>query len=208
MLKQISMMESGTIRGLLISLVGIVGLVLSLFGVDAAVFGQEANKFIDALMSLLATGGAAYAAYARTMNPSPPLTDTAEQKTRELQRKQGGFAPPILLATIALAGVAFFALAGCVTPEPARGFRDRAAVVELQLNSLIAATTNSVKAGALKPEDAKAVRELVSSASDTLGLAEAAYDGGDPATAEGRLRLAEGVLREVQKRLKPQPRAP
>ncbi len=201
MLKQITMMESGTIRGLLISMVGVIGLVLSLFGVDAAVFGQEANKFIDALMSLLASGGLAYAGYARTMNATPPLSDTAADKTREMARKQGGHAATSLLATLTLVFVGMFSY-GCVT-EQARGFTDRAATAELLVNSTIKATTNALNDGAIKADDAKVVRELTGKASDLLLAAETAFGAGDPTTAEGRLALAEGILRELQQRLKP-----
>lgn len=202
MLKQIALMEAGVIRGLLVSIVGILGLIASLFGVDAAAFGQEASKFVDALSSLLASGGAAYALYARITKPTPPLTDESERRTATLVAKQGGSAVPSLLAMLALALVAMFELIGCVS-EPAKGFTDRAATAELLVNSTIVATTNSLNAGAIKPEDAKAVRELTAKASDVLLSAETAYEAGDPTTAEGRLRLAEGVLREVQQRLKP-----
>lgn len=205
MLKQISMMEAGVIRGLLVAIVGVLGLVLRLFGVDVDAFSDKAEQFIDALMALLAAGGLFYAGYSRVTKPTPPISDEATQKTAAMLRKQGGHVSPALLATLVLTMLGALALAGCATTERAEGFADGAAVTELQLNSLIGATTNALKAGAIAPEDAREVRELATSASDTLGLAEEAYAAGDLSTATRRYKLARGVLRELQNRLDVKP---
>lgn len=90
MLDKIFTIDSHTIRGLLLAIVGVLGLILSYFGVDATTFGAQAAKMVDALLLVFTTGGILWAAYARLFMPTPPLTDTAAVKRDVLVAKQAG----------------------------------------------------------------------------------------------------------------------
>lgn len=92
-------------------------------------------------------------------------------------------------------------LAACATLglETPKTFNERVAYVHSGVNGVVAATTNSLNAKAIKSDDAEYVRDTAVRTRAFLGSAETAYGAGDIATAEGRLALAEGVLRELQK---------
>lgn len=92
-------------------------------------------------------------------------------------------------------------LAGCASLglEAPKTFNERAAYVHSNINGVVTATTNSLNAGAIKSEDAEYVRDSAIRTRTLTAAAETAYGAGDVSTAEGRLALAEGVLRELQK---------
>jgi hypothetical protein len=101
--------------------------------------------------------------------------------------------PIIPLLLILLSGCAALGL------ETPKTFNERAAYVHSGINGVVSATTNSLNAGAIKSDDAVYVRDSAVRTRTFLGTAETAYGVGDIKTAEGRLALAEGVLRELQK---------
>jgi hypothetical protein len=68
--------DAGTLRALVVTAVGLIGVIASLFGIDEAVFTAKAPKIIDALMALIALGSLVWAVYARTRQPTPPVTLT------------------------------------------------------------------------------------------------------------------------------------
>lgn len=117
MLEKILLLESGVIRGLLVSFVGLVGSLASLFGVDEALFGTKAGPIVDGIVALLAAGGLFYAAWARATKPNPPITEGAVEKTAERlasEGKSGGFArPAFLLALSAACVLAAVVVSGC-----------------------------------------------------------------------------------------------
>jgi hypothetical protein len=65
--------DAATMRALLVAAAGLIGVVAGLFGVDEALFAAKAAKVIEALSTLLAVGGVAWAAIARTRQPTPPI---------------------------------------------------------------------------------------------------------------------------------------
>lgn len=85
-MKTIPLLDSQVIRAVLLALAGLIGLILSFFGVNEEAFGAQASRLIEAALLLLTTGSALWAAWARAMLPTPPITDTAVVKTeiREL----------------------------------------------------------------------------------------------------------------------------
>lgn len=97
---------------------------------------------------------------------------------------------PLLLILSACASL------GLETPKT---FNERAAYVHSGVNGVVSATTNSLNAGAIKSDDAEYVKDTAVRTRTFLGAAETAYGAGDIKTAESRLALAEGVLRELQK---------
>lgn len=94
-------------------------------------------------------------------------------------------------------------LAGCAQLglQAPQSFNERAAYVHSGINGVVTTATNSLNAGAIKSDDAEYVRDSAVRTRTFLSVAENAYGEGDIATAEGRLVLAENVLRELQKHL-------
>lgn len=91
-------------------------------------------------------------------------------------------------------------LTGCVSLglEKPQGFTDRAAYVGKGVNAVIASATSSLDVGAISSDDAVYIRGLAVQTRTFLAAAEAAFADGDISTAEGRLKLSEGVLRELR----------
>jgi len=68
--------DAGTMRALVVALVGLVGIIASLFGADEALFSDKAPKIIDALSTILTLGGVIWAGIARSRQPTPPISLT------------------------------------------------------------------------------------------------------------------------------------
>jgi hypothetical protein len=124
MLEKIFLLESGVIRGLLVALVGLAGVIASMFGIDQALFNAKASQLVDALNVVLVAGGVFYAGWARATKPNPPITDGAVAKTAvrigvEGSVDQGGYATLTLLGAIALSAAVVLALPGCVGTKAA-----------------------------------------------------------------------------------------
>lgn len=111
-MKTIGLLDSQVIRAALVALVGVIGLILSFFGVSEAVFSEKATRLIDALLLLLTACSVLYGAWARATKPTPPITDLAALKTADRVR-QGGFARPAMLSVLAVAALGLLTLAGC-----------------------------------------------------------------------------------------------
>lgn len=99
-------------------------------------------------------------------------------------------------------------IAGCTALglQQPQSFNERAAYVHSNINGVVTATTNSLNANAIKVEDAEYVRDTAVRTRTLLGAAETAYAAGDTSTAQGRLALAEGVLRELQRHVGVKPK--
>lgn len=130
-------------------------------------------------------------------------TDPAGRTEGSLGARVSSWLPFVLAVGVAMT------LSGCAgfgVEEP-QGFRDRAVFAEQTVNGVIAATTSSLNAGAIKSVDAEYVRKSANEARSFLLAAESAYDAGDVSTAEARLSLATTVLLKLQSYVKPK-RAP
>lgn len=90
----IPFLASQVIRALLVAGAGLIGVILSFFGVDEKLFSEQAAKVIDALSVFLAAAGVVWAAWARAKLPTPPITQAAAEKTAqkaaESEQKQTG----------------------------------------------------------------------------------------------------------------------
>jgi hypothetical protein len=77
-------------------------------------------------------------------------------------------------------------------------FPDRVAYAYALADGAVTTATNALNAKAISSSDAKYVREAAVSTRTLIVAAEAAFGEGDVQSAEGRLALAEGVLRQLQ----------
>lgn len=84
MLEKIAKLDSLVLRGLAVALIGLIGKILALAGVDEMVFSAKASDIVDAALTVITTAGVLYAAYARINHPNPPLSDAAVEKTQAL----------------------------------------------------------------------------------------------------------------------------
>lgn len=173
MLEVIAKMDSAVIRALLVAAVGVIGMILSFLGVDGSRFGENAEKFIDALLLLLSTGGIAWAAYARLMKPTPPLTETAKAETIrqvaagkltevKVTDKQGGFARVACLALAAGLLLGGLGLASCsgtkAAYRAAQDVDDTAYVVTRHYRSLLREAADLKDSGTITGRPLEALR--------------------------------------------------
>jgi hypothetical protein len=118
MLEKIGLLESHTMRGLLVALVAFLGVAASLlFHVDEKLFNQDGAKLIDAFMTLFTLASLVYAGHARATRASPPLTNAAVEANQDLAKrqagdKQQGFARLALLFVLGITGLSLTACVG------------------------------------------------------------------------------------------------
>lgn len=91
-------------------------------------------------------------------------------------------------------------LSGCAPLglEQPTSFPDRVAYAYSNVDGAVKTATVALDAKAISSADAKYVREAAVSTRTLIVAAEAAFGEGDIKTAEGRLALAEGVLKQLQ----------
>lgn len=79
--------------------------------------------------------------------------------------------------------------------EAPKTLNERVAYVESSADALVVTTTNALNAHTISSKDAQFVAD---SAKQLQLLSAAVTSDPDPASAEGRLKLAEGILRQIQ----------
>ena len=84
MLQIIKALDSATIKGLIVATIPLLVLIASFFGIDEAVFKAELEGWGEKIVALVSLAGVAWAAYARVLQPTPPLSETAQIKTRQM----------------------------------------------------------------------------------------------------------------------------
>jgi hypothetical protein len=84
MLEKIAKLDSLVLRGLAVALIGLIGKILALFGLDEMLFSTKASEIVDALLTVITAGGVLYAAHARINKANPPLSDKAVAETARL----------------------------------------------------------------------------------------------------------------------------
>lgn len=81
-LAKIAKLDSGVIRGVLSAAVPVIAqLAMLIFNLSEAGVTAQLNRFVDGVTALWIAFSLAYIAYQRLMNPTPPLTEVAVQKT-------------------------------------------------------------------------------------------------------------------------------
>lgn len=129
----IPFLDSQVIRALLVALVGMAGLIARKMG--ASFDDAFWNELIDAALLVIATGGSLWAGWARATKPTPPITQTAAEKTAERER-QGGFARLPMLLCLLIGALA--AVAGCSgTRDAYRAASDAEHVTRLEATAYV-----------------------------------------------------------------------
>lgn len=221
MLEIIKKLDAGTVRGLIVATVPLLVLLGSFFGLDEAAFGAKLEGWGEKLVALVSLGGVAWAAYARLLKPTPPLTETAARLTQErlgqeAAGKQGGYAGLGLLGTILALSLALGALAGCAQLglQTSGTFNDRLAggygLVTAVADGAGIMLDAKVRAAQGKPDrdalvaaaraDAQSLKDQAQSAKDALDAARA-LRGVDFKAAEQRLTSTLVVLEALQRYL-------
>lgn len=106
-MEKIPWLDSGIIRGGLLALGALIGLLASMFGVDEAMFAAKWTRAIDPILTIVATVATLYIMWKRSHSVTPPITDTAKAKTDErieqtkTVSKETGHAQRDLLISIA-----------------------------------------------------------------------------------------------------------
>lgn len=88
MLETISKLDAAVVKALLVAIAGLVGVVLSFFGVNEELFNDRAARLVEAFSTLLTAFGVAWALWARIKLPTPPVSEEAATKTRQMLVQQ------------------------------------------------------------------------------------------------------------------------
>jgi len=221
MLEIIKKLDSGTVRGLIVATIPLIVLIASFFGIDEAMFKANLEGWGEKIVALVSLAGVAWAAYARLLKPTPPLTETAakltqERLVQEAAGKQGGYAGVGLLGLTAALSLALMALAGCAQLglQTSGTFNDRLAggysLVTAISDGAGIMLDSKVRAAEGKPDrdaliaaakaDAQSLKDQAQSAKDALDAARA-LRGVDFQSAEQRLASTLLVLEALQRYL-------
>lgn len=131
MLEVIKKLDAGTVRGLIVATIPLLVLIASFFGIDEAVFQAKLEGFGEKLVAFVSLAGIAWAYYARVFSPTPPLSETAKQRTAEMlaagklketppPNREGGFIQAAMLALMLAIGViSALAISGCTNTQRA-----------------------------------------------------------------------------------------
>jgi hypothetical protein len=197
---QIGLLESGVIRGLLVALGSLLGLVMTKAGLtfDDAFYAQ----LTDAVLMLLIAGSTLYAAWMRANKANPPITKAAEAHTEArlvqetLERNgEGGFARVGQLAAIAVLGLlgacSIFGMPG------AKSFNERLAVGYSTVTTVRQSATTLVSADVISPGDAANVQQQADNARAGLDIARTLTTV-DPKAADARLVASLQILTALE----------
>lgn len=217
MLEVIKKLDSATIKALIVATVPLLALIASFFGVDQAVFDREASIWTERLLALATAGGIAWAAWARLFKPTPPLTETAAQKTADMVAKgelrqvtgnsvQGGFIQTLMLAILlAVSVMALVSLPACTHTASAIRNADTPAdfaLVFLEGYDAALVTANRLKqSGALAGDDLARAQEAEKKAWPLVAKVDplrVAYEQTRSATDAAKLQAAiDAAIREA-----------
>lgn len=197
-MNQIGLLESGVIRGLLVALGSLIGLVLTKLGFtfDDAFYAQ----LTDAILLLLIAGSTLYAAWMRARKANPPITgaaivSTKEREVREHLEREGGFARPGLLCLVSVLGL-LSACAALGIPG-AKSFNERLAVGYSTVTTVRQSATTLVQSDAISPEDADNVQKQADHARAGLDIASTLKNV-DQQAADARLLSALQILHALE----------
>lgn len=94
-LTPIAWYDANTMRALLLASVGLLASIAGLFGINEELFSVKAAHLVDQLANFVTLGGVAWAVYARTRHPTPPVTTSrAAAAVQTEAMKVAGTLPP------------------------------------------------------------------------------------------------------------------
>lgn len=197
-MNQIGLLESGVIRGLLVALGSLLGLVVTKLGYtfDDAFYAQ----LVDAVLMLLIAGSTLYAAWMRARKPTPPITNAAVLATKERQitehlQREGGRANIGHLAMVAALSV----LTACALlgGASAKTFNERLAVGYSTVTGVRQVATSLVQSDAITADDAANIQRQADVARAGLDVA-AKLQTVDLKSAEARLTSTLQILHALE----------
>jgi len=165
-MEKIPWWQSQTLRALIIAGVAQVVQMLGLTDtVTTDILTLKVDQILD-LISLIATG---YAAYTRTTKANPPLTDGAAKKEVVVQQqlranRQGGYSSVLLMASLAMISiVGLLALSGCAGTtaayKAAQGVDQQAYVALEHYSALVKEARLLKEKGTVPPEVVAAMQK-------------------------------------------------
>lgn len=197
-MNQIGYLESGVIRGVLVALGSLIGLLATKLGFtfDDAFYAQ----LIDAVLMLLAAGGAAYAGWMRARKANPPITSqavlaTKEREVQEHLEREGGFARLETLS--AVAALALLTACSVFGLPQAKSFSDRLAVGYNTVIAVRETNTALVSSSLISADDAQNVQDQADTARAGLDIASSLRDV-DQTAADARLRASLQILSALE----------
>lgn len=218
MLDFFSKLDSNVLRGLLVAVASLVGLIVnSVFNISEEAWGEKAEKIIDAVIQIIALGGAIWAGYARINQPNPNLSVTANEKEAKMVAEgkipehlatkgvvdamppeapladkvfppEGGFTRlPFIFAVLVLSACAVLGV-----PQP-QSFNERVAFTMSGVTATREAATELVSNGVITPDDAQNVQQQADTAREGVDLA-VAFHATKPEQAEAKLAAAQVIV--------------
>lgn len=184
--------KSNTLRGLVIAA---LAQLTQMLGITETTTSEDITGAVDKLLDVVSLAATAYAAWARTRQPTPPVTLT--QAAADAQSAQGGFARPLMLALLlAIAVPATLVLSGCASlgmPAP-QTFNERLAAGYVSATSIRMSATTLLNGSVITSGDAENLQKQADVAREGLDIARAL-----PALqAEDKLQATLVILQAAQ----------
>lgn len=92
----IKLLDSSTIKALLVATVPLLALIATMFGIDNAIFDAQAGVWTERILAFVTAGGIAWAAWSRIFKPTPPLTEIAREATAVMLADEDLTTSPVL----------------------------------------------------------------------------------------------------------------
>jgi hypothetical protein len=196
--------ESRTIQGIVIAA---VAQLLTWLGLHDSISTDDITINVGRLLDLISFAGMAWAAWNRARNPSPPLTQTAVERTIERERRsidsppkpQAGFVHPLMLAALLALGAVVVTVSGCTmlgiaTPN---GVEQRLAYAYGTHTGVQRSAAAALRGGFIDEKDAREVLRMADQARDLLDAARTLHNSGNSRLAGDKLHLAVAMLDSI-----------
>jgi hypothetical protein len=224
MWKFLTGLDSNVLRGLLVAVASLIGLIVnSIFNISEDAWGEKAEKIIDAVIQIVALGGALWAGYARINMPNPNLTEAAKAKEVQLiergkipvekasveaaqiantsvsEKVQGGFARLGMLGALLAALLATLTVIGCATLGAAQPqtFSEKATAGYETVTALANLTSVLLDAGKIEVKDGRNVHTQLTNLKEGIDIAVALKAAGN-SDADSRLEVTIKALTLLQ----------
>jgi hypothetical protein len=124
MLDKYPWLKVDTIRALMVVTIPVIVSIVALFGLDPVTVAEWLQGWQGKLLVVVEAIGVAWALYARTFKPTPPITDAAVNKTAQVvakqeAAKQKGFIRAAMLGLLLVVAVPALVVQGCTQTQRA-----------------------------------------------------------------------------------------